>query len=99
METLVEKMFETFSLEYMFSTIICAYLILKLVDNFNGSKVVPTWLKRVITCEIGAVLFVVFARFTDTTTQCLITSFFAAIFVYDTAIKTILKKLNIDYRS
>lgn len=98
MELLFEKLFEIFSLEYMFSVIIASYLVIKFVDAVNGEKVVPTWLKRVITCAVGVVLFAVFIKFTDVTVQCLVASFFSALFIYDSAIKVIIKKFNIDYR-
>lgn len=98
MEVLIEKIFDIFSLEYMFSVIVASYLVIKFVDTINGERVVPTWLKRLITCLVGAVFFVVFAKFTDVTIQCLMASFFSAVFVYDTAIKVIIKKFNIDYR-
>lgn len=98
MELLFEKLFGIFSLEYMFSVIVASYLVIKLVDVLNGKKVVPTWLKRLITCLVGAVFFVVFVKFTDVTVQCLMASFFSAVFVYDAAIKVIIKKFNIGYR-
>lgn len=98
MDALIEKIFEVFSLEYMFSVIVASYLVIKLMDSLNGDKSVPTWLKRLVTCVIGTLLFVVFKKYTEVTVQCLTASFFSAIFVYDTAIKAILKKLNIDYK-
>lgn len=98
MDVLVTKFFEIFSLEYMFSVIVASYLIIKLVDALNGENIVPTWLKRTITCAVGVALFVVFIKFTDVTLQSLIASFFSAVFVYDTAIKVIIQKFNIDYR-
>lgn len=98
MEILFEKLFEIFSLEYMFSVIVASYLVIKLVDVLNGKKVVPSWLKRLITCIVGVILFGVFAKFTDINVQCLMASFFSAVFVYDTAIKVIIQKFNIDYR-
>jgi hypothetical protein len=98
MEVFFEKLFDIFSLEYMFSVIIASYLVIKLVDVINGEKVVPTWMKRVITFIVGVILFVVFMKFTDETVQCLMASFFSAVFVYDTAIKVIIRKFNIDYR-
>ena len=93
-----EKLFDIFSLEYMFSVIIASYLVINLVDVINGEKVVPTWMKRVITFIVGVILFVVFIKFTDETVQCLMASFFSAVFVYDTAIKVLIRKFNIDYR-
>lgn len=99
MESLFVKIFEVISLEYMFSVILASYFVIKIVDIFNGKAVVPTWCKRTITCIVGAVLFFVFSKYTDTRTECLIASFFAAIFMYDTAIKELFKKLNITYRN
>ena len=98
METLFSKIFEIFSLEYMFSVIVASYLILKLVDAINGDKAIPTWAKRLVTCVVGIILFVVFIEFTEETVQCLIASFFSAVFVYDTAVKFIIKRFNIDYK-
>lgn len=98
MEELFDKLLNVFSLEYMISVIIATFMLLKVVDMFNGKKVVPTWLKRVISCVIGAVLLVIFKKYSDVTTECLIASFFAAVFVYDVAIKEIMKRLNIDYK-
>lgn len=98
MDALFARLFEIFSLEYMFSVIVASYLTIKVVDYFNGDKIVPSWLKRTITCIVGAVLFIVFLEFTDVTLQCLIASFFSAVFVYDSAIKVLIRKLNIDYR-
>lgn len=98
METLFARLFEIFSVEYMFTVIMASYLFIKLVDALNGPKAVPTWLKRTITFVIGAVSFFVFKEYTDITVQCLIASYFAAVFVYDTAIKFIIKKFNLDYK-
>jgi uncharacterized membrane protein len=98
METLFTKLFEIFSLEYMFTVIIASYLFIKLVDAINGVKAVPTWQKRTITFVVGAASFFVFKQYTDVTMQCLIASYFAAVFVYDTAIKVIIKKFDLDYK-
>lgn len=98
MEILFDRLFDIFSLDYMFSVIIASYLMIKMVDALNGERVVPTWTKRVITCIVGIVSFFVFQRYTDIQVQSLIPSYFAAIFIYDTAIKVIIRKFNIDYR-
>lgn len=98
MDALFDKIFEVLSLEYMLSVIAASYLILKLIDALNGDKVISTWLKRSVTCLVGVVLFIMFVEFTDVTVQCLVASFFAALFVYDSAIKTIIRKFDLDYR-
>lgn len=98
MEILFAKLFEIFSLEYMFTVIIASYLVIKLIDSLNGLKTVPTWIKRLITFVIGVIFFVIFKNYTDVTVQCLVASYFSAVFVYDTAIKVIIKKFDLDYK-
>lgn len=98
MEPLFSKLFEIFSVEYMFSVIVASYLVIKLVDFLNKEKVVPSWAKCLITCIVGVTLFVVFYLFTEETLECLITSFFAAVFAYDKAIKFLIEKFNVGYR-
>ena len=98
MDILFNRIFQLFSLEYMLSVIIGSYFTIKIIDFLNGDKVVPTWMRRTITCISGVVLFFVFLHFTDCHVDCLIASFFAAIFVYDAAIKELFRKLNISYR-
>ena len=99
METLIAKIFDIFSMEYMLSVILASYFVIKIVDALNGDKIVPTWGKRTITCIVGAITFFIFELYTDTKHECLIASFFAAVFMYDAAINALLKKLNIEYRS
>lgn len=98
METLFDRLFEVFSLEYMFTVIMASYAVISTVDYFNGERVIPTWLKRTITAIIGAVSVILFKLWTNVEISCLIASYFAAVFVYDTAIKFLLKKLDINYR-
>ena len=98
MEALFSQIFSIFSIEYMFIVIMASYLIIKLIDAINKERVVPTWLKKIITLLVGIVVFVFFRKYTDVSVQCLSASYLGAIVVYDTAIKYLIKKLNIDYR-
>lgn len=98
MELIYNKIFETFCVEYIFCVILATYLFLKVVDYFNGDDCVPTWLKRVTTFLVGSIMLLLFKIFSDVAFESLMASYFAAIFVYDTAIKYILKKLDIDYK-
>ena len=98
MEQLFDKLFEIFSLEYIVCVIFTSYFLIKLVDCMNGVKEVPTWAKRGITFVIGAVYVVFFRQLSDITIQCLVSSFFVALFIYDGAIRYLLKKFDIDYK-
>lgn len=98
MDQLFAKIFEIFSIEYIICVIINSYMVIKLIDYFNGIKEVPTWMKRGITFIVGGGYVIFFREFTDVTMQCLVSSFFAALFIYDGAIKYLTEKFNIDYR-
>lgn len=98
MEGLFSKLFSIFSIEYMFVVILASYLLIKLIDYINGVKDVPTWQKRVVTFVVGVIAFVVFYFMGNTSFECLIASYFAALFVYDTAVKFLLDKLGIEYK-
>lgn len=99
MEQLFTRLFEIFSLEYIFSVIIASYFIIKLIDILNKEKVVSTGIKRLVTFIVGVIFFLIFRYYTDTTVQCLSASYFAALFIYDTAIRFLLQKLDIEYKS
>ena len=98
MEQLVDRILQIFSLEYMFSVIIASYFIIKVIDSLNGDKAIPTKFKRLITFGVGAISFWAFHTFTDNTFETLISSYFAAVFFYDSAIKYLIKKLDVDYK-
>lgn len=98
MEVLFDKLFSIFSLEYMFAVIIASYFAIKFIDSLNGDLPVPTWAKRVVTFIFGILFFVIFNRYTETHVQTLICSYFAAVFIYDTAIKYLIRKFDIDYK-
>lgn len=98
MDGLFIRLFDIFSLEYMFSVIIATYFLIKLIDILNVEATVPTWQKRLVTFAVGTAAFVIFRKFTDIPTDSLIASYFAALFVYDTAIKFLIKKFNVDYK-
>ena len=98
MDIIISRLTEIFSLEYVFTVILTSYLIISGIDVINKEKKVPTWVKRFVTFAVGATSFFVFRHFTGVTTESLIASYLLAVFVYDTAIKTILTKLNITYK-
>ena len=98
MEHLVDRILQIFSLEYMFSVIITSYFIIKVIDALNGDKAVPTKVKRLITFGVGAISFWIFRTFTEVTFETLVSSYLAAVFFYDSAIKYLIQKLDVDYK-
>lgn len=98
MESIFERILSVFSFEYMLSVIIASYFVIKVVDYFNGDKAVPNILKRLITFGVGAISFWVFHTFTEVAFETLVSSYFAAVFFYDSAIKYLIQKLDVDYK-
>ena len=98
MEQLVDRILQIFSLEYMFSVIIASYFIIKVIDSLNGDKAIPTKFKRLITFGVGAISFWIFRTFTSVTFETLVSSYLAAVFFYDSVIKLLLRKLDVDYK-
>lgn len=98
MEPIFERILSVFSFEYMFSVIIASYFVIKVIDSFNGDRAVPSRIKRLITFGVGAISFWVFHTFTEVAFETLISSYFAAVFFYDAAIKYIIRKLDVDYK-
>ena len=98
MEQLFARLFDIFSIEYIICVILTSYFIIKLVDYVNGVKEVPVWVKRIITFVVGGGYILFFKEVSDVTMQCLVSSFFAALFIYDGAIKYLIKKFDIDYK-
>lgn len=98
MEPIFERILSVFSFEYMLSVIIASYFVIKVIDSFNGDKAVPNRTKKLITFGVGAISFWVFRTFTEIAFETLISSYFAAVFFYDAAIKYLIQKLNVDYK-
>lgn len=98
MTQLFDRIFSIFSIEYIFIVIVASYLVIKTVDYFNGERVVPTWAKRLITFLVGAASFVLFKGFTEVTFERLLSSYLGAVFIYDAAIKYLLKVFGVDYK-
>jgi len=88
-----------FSYEYMLSVIAASYFILKVIDVLNKERELKTWHKQAVTFLVGLILFILFRLYTEIPMETLLVSYFASLFVYDVAIKFILKKLKINYKS
>ena len=52
----VKELLSKFDLAYMFAVNVATYIIIKVIDNLNGEKIVPTYLKRIIAFIVGAVI-------------------------------------------
>lgn len=93
----VKELLSKFDLAYMFAVNVATYIIIKVIDNLNGEKIVPTYLKRIIALIVGAVIaFAVISFGTDKTI--ILYSFILSLVSWDYLFKGIIKKLSIDYK-
>ena len=85
----VKELLSKFDLAYMFAVNVATYIIIKVVDNLNREKVVPTYLKRIIAFIVGAVIaFAVISFGTDKTI--ILYSFVLSLVSWDILFKPIL---------
>lgn len=89
---------EAFSVEFIFTIILASYFAIKVLESCNGSMAINSWVKKLTTVVVGLVAFWVFVTVTDTPKETLLSSYFAALFIYDYAIKWLLKKFNVNYK-
>lgn len=85
----VKELLSKFDLAYMFAVNVATYIIIKVIDNLNGEKIVPTYLKRIIAFIVGAVIaFAVISFGTDKTI--ILYSFILSLVSWDILFKPIL---------
>lgn len=85
----VKELLSKFDLTYMFAVNVATYIIIKVIDNLNGEKIVPTYLKRIIAFIVGAVIaFAVISFGTDKTI--ILYSFILSLVSWDILFKPIL---------
>lgn len=93
------ELFNThFDLSFMFCVNILTYILIKVIDDLNGDKVVGTWTKRLvmlISCFVIAAGYVA-GGYENTTI--LINSAILAPVAWSWIFKPILKKIGVDYK-
>ena len=94
---IINTTIESFDFSFCISVNILTYLIIKLIDELNGSNKVATWTKRGIM--IIAVIAISTAYYiTGTNPKLIINSAILAPVFWSWIGKPICNKLNIDYR-
>ncbi len=97
MEQIFNLLLGSFDFGYMFTVNILTYLIIKLIDQLNGEKKVPTYLKRIVAVFsgslLGGILFM-YSGFSMT----IIYSFILSLVTWDCLFKPLIKNFkNINY--
>lgn len=98
-ESFVKELLSHFDFAYMLIVNIVTYLVIKVIDNLNGDKAVPTWGKRTVSVISGIALGCA-ACYLGGDKITLFYSFFVSLVSWDIIFKPLLKKLGdkIDYK-
>ena len=97
MEKIFDLLLGSFNFGYSFSVNILTYLIIKLIDNLNGNKEVPTYMKRIIAVICGAILGLIMIL-TEGFSMIIVYSFILSLVSWDSIFKPILKHYKqLDY--
>ena len=98
MEQLFARFMQAFSVEFIFTIVFASYFMIRLLEALVKGIPVASWVKRLVTVVVGIVAFAVFVCVTDIPKETLLSSYFAALFLYDYAIKWLLKRFNVNYK-
>lgn len=97
MEQIIEQTINSFDFGFVVTVNILTYIIIKIVDEINGSSPVGEWTKRSITLAViillGTIYYII-----GTETRLLLNSAILAPVAWSWIIKPIIKKLKIDYK-
>ena len=96
-QNIVNLIINSFDFGYCVIINVATYLIIKLIDELNGNKVVPVWGKRLVL--ITTILIIGTAYyFIDHNPKLLLNSSILAPVFWTWILKPICKKLDIDYK-
>lgn len=101
-EGILNEILSTTAASFDFAFVICvnvlAYLVIKLVDQANGNKVVSTWCKRVITLCCAIVMGVIYFSLQLGDVKVVLNSVILSFVFWSWILKPILSFLKVDYK-
>lgn len=97
-DVIVDGILSNFDFGFMFIVNILTYIIIKVIDYFNGDNKVPTWQKRcVLVISIFTMAIIYIASGYDNTIMLVNSAVLAPVF-WSWAVSPILKKLGVGYK-
>lgn len=97
-DVIVDGILSNFDFGFMFIVNVLTYIIIKVIDYFNGDNKVPTWQKRcVLVISIATMAMIYIASGYDNTIMLVNSAVLAPVF-WSWAVSPILKKLGIGYK-
>lgn len=96
-QNIVNLIINSFDFGYCVIINVATYLVIKLIDELNGDKVVPVWGKRLVLISSILVIGTTY-YFIDHNPKLLLNSSILAPVFWTWILKPICKKLDIDYK-
>lgn len=97
-DVIVDGILSNFDFGFMFIVNVLTYIIIKVIDYFNGDNKVPTWQKRcVLVISIATMAGIYIASGYDNTIMLVNSAVLAPVF-WSWVVSPILKKLGVGYK-
>ena len=97
-DVIVDGILSNFDFGFMFIVNVLTYIIIKVIDYFNGDNKVPTWQKRcVLVISIFTMTMIYIASGYDNTIMLINSAVLAPVF-WSWVVSPILKKLGVGYK-
>lgn len=97
-DVIVDGILSNFDFGFMFIVNVLTYIIIKVIDYFNGDNKVPTWQKRcVLIISIAAMIGIYIASGYDNTIMLVNSAVLAPVF-WSWVVSPILKKFGVGYK-
>lgn len=97
-DTIVDGILSNFDFGFMFIVNVLTYIIIKVIDYFNGDNKVPTWQKRcILIISIFTMAMIYIASGYDNTIMLVNSAILAPVF-WSWVVSPILKKFGVGYK-
>ena len=95
---IIDKIIGNFDFGYMFAINVLTYILIKVVDSFNGDSKVPTWIKRALLVISIIIITVAYVYCDYPNKITLVNSAILAPIFWNWIMRPIFMKLNIGYK-
>jgi hypothetical protein len=89
--------FNSFDFSFCITTNVLTYLVIRLIDDLNGDKVVTTWQKRLVLITVVFILAGIYVYIGEDTKRILNSAILAPVY-WSWIGKPIVKLLKVDYK-
>lgn len=98
MEQIINQLIHNFDFALMLVINVATYIIIKIIDELNGTKVPTVWQKRIVFIIVCIILGVIHYFISRTNVNIIINSCIIAPIAWSWLAKPIAGKLGIDYK-